>query len=273
MVTESVVASWRIRILALALAPWLAACVPAGNHEMLNAVLWQQRAAEYRAAALQAYALAGERLVEGLENPQWSAALEQTGDPSALPPAVILDLDETVLDNAPYEARIITELGEYSPQSFAHWCETGTPIAVPGAVAFIDGARRRGVEVFFYTARREALRACTERALAALGLGNREEGHLFLRGAGSKSAVRTRLARTHRIVLLVGDNLEDFVDASKAGTDARVSVVQRHAAWFGRRWIVLPNPIYGHWEASLYDFDYAMPRDEKIRRKRDALRP
>ena len=92
------------------LATVLAGCAgpERGAHEMLNAVLWQQDSAEYRALAMQSYALAAMRLDEALAAPGWSAALEQGGDASGLPPAVVLDLDETVVDNARYEARIVT---------------------------------------------------------------------------------------------------------------------------------------------------------------------
>jgi acid phosphatase len=94
-----------------------------------------------------------------------------------------------------------------------------------------------------------------------------------LRGAGSKSQIRSRLARKYRILLLVGDNLEDFVDGSKSTPAARKTLVKQYAHWFGRRWIVLPNPVYGHWEAAHYEFDHGVSRREKIERKRSALSP
>jgi 5'-nucleotidase (lipoprotein e(P4) family) len=186
---------------------------------------------------------------------------------------VVLDIDETVVDNSRYEARIVTQLGEYSRASFAAWCEEGGAAAVPGVAAFLAEARRRGVQVFFYTAREEALRECTLRTLNAIGAGPVSADALFLRGAGSKTDIRRRLARTHRIVLLLGDSLEDFVDGSKAGVNARREVVQRHLEWFGTRWIVLPNPVYGHWEALYYGFDYEAPREAKLERKRAGLTP
>jgi predicted secreted acid phosphatase len=72
----------------------------------LNAVLWVQSAVEYRATSLQAYRLAQRALDDALADATWTAALEQTGDFAGLPPAIILDIDETVLDNAYYEARL-----------------------------------------------------------------------------------------------------------------------------------------------------------------------
>ena len=93
-------------------------------HEMLNATLWQHTSAEYEVAVQQAYRLAQENLDKALADTRWSAALEQQGNNSTLPPAILLDLDETVLDNTEYEVRIIRELGQYTPESFAEWCES-----------------------------------------------------------------------------------------------------------------------------------------------------
>ena len=89
---------------------------------MLNATLWQQTSAEYIGVTNQIYRFARVNLDQALADTSWTAALEQTGDYSRLPPAVMLDIDETVLDNGPYEARIIKHLGRYSPSTFAEWC-------------------------------------------------------------------------------------------------------------------------------------------------------
>lgn len=249
----------------------LSGCTGHTSHEMLNAALWQRAAAEYRAVALQTYALAETRLDEALARPEWTAALEQTGDASSLPPAIVMDLDETIVDNSRYEALIVTELGEYSRKSFAQWCESAPADGVPGAVEFIRSARERGVQVYFYSARLEALRECTLRTLTAIGVDSVVSDALFLRAPGGKSRVRKRLAARHRIVLLVGDSLEDFVAGSRADAAARGALVERHKDWIGRRWIVLPNPIYGHWEALYYDHDYDAPRAVKLQSKRSGL--
>jgi len=278
MVTDSHSCSGRARGAVSALAAVaLAACAAPGTstqpHEMLNAVLWQQRAPEYRALAMQSYALAELRLREGLAA-GWSAALEQPPDGAAsLAPAVLLDLDETVIDNSRYEARIVTQLGRYDRDSFARWCEEAAAGAVPGAVDFVRAARALGVTVLFYTAREERLRECTLRTLRSLGIAPVTAQEVFLRGAGSKGEVRARLSRSYRLVLLVGDSLEDFVEGSKAEPQARLALVRRHRERFGRQWIVLPNAIYGHWEAAWYGFDYGAPREAMLGRKVEALEP
>jgi 5'-nucleotidase (lipoprotein e(P4) family) len=265
-----------LRILAASLAvPVLAGCakpaVEIKAPEMLNATLWQHTSAEYECAVQQAYRLARENLDKALADKQWNAALEQQGNTTTLPPAVLLDLDETVIDNTGYEVRIIRELGQYSPESFAQWCESAEAPGISGAAEFLEYAASRQVEVFYYSARKEALRRCTARNLRVLGLPFADDSHLLLDDGTSKSEYRSMLASKYRLLLLVGDNLEDFIDGSKSGSGARRELAKRYAGRWGREWIILPNPMYGHWESTTYDFDYRLPRDLQLQRKRDAL--
>ena len=96
---------------------------PLRTNENLNAVLWMQTSAEYRASAQQAYRLAAMQLDTAMRDARWTAAVEQTADPSALPPAVILDLDETVLDNSAFEARQMRDGQPFSEEVWDRWCE------------------------------------------------------------------------------------------------------------------------------------------------------
>jgi len=237
------------------------------SHEMLNATLWQQTAAEYIGVSRQAYRFARTNLDQALADTSWTAALEQTGDYSGLPPAVMLDIDETVLDNGPYEARIIKQLGQYSPATFAEWCRDESAPAVPGAKTFLDYAVKQDVAVFYYSARREKLRDCTIRNMRELGLPLPEDSRLLLSNGASKSGYREMIARDYRILLLVGDNMEDFVDGSKSDPASRRELALQHAQRWGRQWIVLPNANYGHWEASIYNFDYQLPREQQLQLK------
>ncbi|MGD8630067.1 MAG: HAD family acid phosphatase [Gammaproteobacteria bacterium] len=240
-------------------------------HEMLNATLWQHTSAEYDATVRQAYRLAQENLDKALLDPDWGAALELQGNDNGLPPAILLDLDETVLDNTGYEVRIIRELGQYSPESFARWCESATAPAVSGAAEFLDYAASRQVAVFYYSARKESLRECTTRNLRALDLPLSDDSHLLLDDGTSKSEYRAMIVSRYRLLLLVGDNLEDFVAGSKSHSGLRRELAQRYSRRWGREWIILPNPMYGHWESTTYDFDYRLPRYQQLQRKRDAL--
>jgi 5'-nucleotidase (lipoprotein e(P4) family) len=237
------------------------------THEMLNAALWRQSSAEYPAIARQTYRLARMNLDQALADPQWTAALEQTGDATGLPPAIIADLDETILDDTSYEVRIIRWLGSYSPESFADWCRDENAPAIPGAREFLDYAVAHGVTVFYYSARRDSLRECTTRNLRYLELPFPDESHLLLADGKEKSDYRAGVAEHYRILLLLGDNLEDFVTGSRADPSVRSKLTDRYMQRWGREWIVFPNPMYGHWEAAPYGYDYRLPRTEQLRRK------
>jgi 5'-nucleotidase (lipoprotein e(P4) family) len=239
------------------------------THEILNAALWTQTSAEYAATTLQAYQLGIANLDQALTDTQWTAALEQAGDYTDLPPAIMLDLDQTVLDTSRYNARIILQHNSHTREHFAEWCRQSTAPTIPGAKELIEHATRQGVAVIYVSARREALRDCTTRNLQALGLPLPSRDHLLLNDgtpSTSKTQRRADVAAQYRILLLVGDNLNDFVSDSRTDPDTRRALVNEHAARWGREWIILPNPMYGNWEASLYEYDYSLPRDERLDR-------
>ena len=237
---------------------------PAGSastarpHENLNAVLWVQTAVEYEASATQAYRLAALQLDAALKESSWSAALEQTSDASRLPPAVILDIDETVLDNSSYQARQIRDNSQFAADTWDRWCQEARATAIPGAAGFTQYAEKRGVTVFYITNRTANVEDATRRNLGALGFplaagidtvltrAERPEWQ-----ASAKGARRAHVARDYRIVLLVGDDLGDFVVDASGTSQERAARAAPQADWWGRRWIMLPNPTYGSWERAI----------------------
>ena len=126
------------------------------TYENLNAVLWMQTAVEYKAATVQTYRVAQAALLQGLRDPHWTAALEQTGDFANLPPAVILDLDETVLDNSAFDARLVAspvpqnEIGV----EWTKWANEIGAGLVPGAIDFLQFAHANGVTPIYITNRK-----------------------------------------------------------------------------------------------------------------------
>jgi len=227
-------------------------------HENLNAVLWMQTSLEYEASALQAFRLAQLQLDAALADPAWTAALEQQGDSATLPTAVIVDVDETVLDNSYYQARLVRDRAVFTTPAWDAWVAEGRATAVPGAVAFSQYAAKKGVTVFYVSNRTANLEEPTRRNLAALGFPLTESvDTVLVRGerpewsASAKGPRRQFVAGTYRIVMLIGDDLGDFV------VDASGTPAERHARaaaqsdWWGRRWIMIPNPTYGSWERAI----------------------
>jgi 5'-nucleotidase (lipoprotein e(P4) family) len=239
-------------------APAAAAVSTTPTHENLNSVLWMQTAVEYEAAAAQAYRLASLQLDTALKNPSWTAALEQTGDVSKLPPAVILDIDETVLDNSYFQARLVRDRAAYSEEGWSRWVQEARATPIPGAVEFTKRAAAAGVKVFFVTNRTAAAEAPTRANLQAHGFPLAADVDTVLaRGerpewqASAKGPRRAYVAREYRILLLIGDDLGDFVVNASGTVDERRQRTAPNASWWGERWIMIPNPTYGSWERAV----------------------
>jgi alkaline phosphatase D len=210
----------------------------------LQATLWVQRSPEYRAICKQAFTLARIQLKKSLEIPSWTAALEQTNIPKEAKPAIICDLDETLLDNSAYQARLHWKGGSYTPQSWAAWVQEEKAGAVPGALAFCKEVAKRGVRIFYISNRRQALLEATKNNMKALGFPFTEDASSFLlrTDRSDKSKRRRLVAQSHRVLLLLGDSEGDFLspkDRESPGHDLEKN--------WGKFWIVLPNPMYGSW--------------------------
>ncbi|MGQ9896214.1 MAG: 5'-nucleotidase, lipoprotein e(P4) family [Acidobacteriota bacterium] len=225
----------------------------------LDANLFMQTSAEYAACCLQTYAWASERLRQRL------AALP----PLEQPPAVILDLDETVLDNAGFQSFLDREGKTYEKALWERW-ERGFVTEmrlVPGAKGFIEEAERAGVTVVYISNRtdREAtVAALRHNGLSVEGIADR----LFLRtDTADKTARRKAIEARYRVLLYIGDNLRDFSEtfvtpelspdaddnARQQALAKRRTVVEQQAYRFGTDWFILPNPVYGEWQVALGD--------------------
>jgi acid phosphatase len=248
------------------------------HHESLNATLWVQTAAEYRATAIQAYRTATVMLDHALEDSEWNACPGSPGMADR-PPAVILDVDETVLDNSPYEAWLIESGEEYDRASWNEWVRMEAAGEVPGALAFTRRADSLGVAVFYVTNRRAEVEEPTRANLERLGFPFADSVDVLLtRGESPESEDRDKQSRRdlvssrYRCVMLVGDDLGDFVSGARGTLTDRMERFEMYADFWGTRWIVLPNPQYGSWKEALFGGDYSVPASERRERRRHALR-
>lgn len=227
--------------------------------DALNATLWARTASEASATHLQAYAMARHALDQALADPSWTAAVEQSGDFAAKPPAIIVDVDETVLDTSDETVERMRSGQAFSPANWNAYVQRENATPIPGALAFLRYAASKGVTVYYVSNRVVASGELldevepTRRNLAKFGFPNTDSSATFFfrdsaRGWHEKSPRRAEVAKTHRIVMLVGDNLHDFIDIDQSTRAKRDRAVEQHAAWLGTRWIVIANPVYGSWE-------------------------
>jgi acid phosphatase len=263
--------------------PALPATHAALPDDNLNAVAWSQTAVEHDLIYLQTYRDAQARLLTALADPDWDALskADRVVPAKGLKPAVLLDIDETVLDNSPYQARLVRSGGEFNEADWAAWCREAKARALPGVVAFTRFAVQHGVEVIYLSNRAKDLDQATLANLRAaglpvagpqsfLGLGTFVED---CEQVGSEKGCRRQLvARHHRVLMQFGDQLGDFVDVLPNTPAGRRKVVAPYLDWIGERWFVLPNPTYGSWEPALFDNDWRAPREERRESKLRALR-
>lgn len=211
---------------------------PAPAAALPDDVRWVRTSAEYRAIALQTYRDATDAVLaaaQGRAAGSW---------------AVILDADETVLDNSEHERRIVLAGVSFSDSTWAPWVRERAAPAIPGAVAFIASVQRAGGVVAIVTNRADSLCADTRANLEAVDVraqmvlckppGQGDKNPRFAAvAAGTAPGAPGPLA----VLAWVGDNIHDFPGRSQADRDDPAALAD-----FGRRWFVLPNPMYGSWQ-------------------------
>ena len=205
-----------------------------------------------------AYRQARAALDLGLSDTSHSAALEQKKPFAKKPPAVILDIDETVLDNSPLQGQLILDGTGFDAKTFTEWVDKADASWVPGAKAFLDYAKSKEVKVFFVTNRPKEYEASTRRNFEKLGYDlSATEDTVLMRNeqkdwTSDKSTRRAHVAENYRVLLLMGDDLNDFIFALGSAKE-RKEAVMPYVDNFGADWFLLPNPLYGSWESALYE--------------------
>ena len=244
------------------------------RHPNLRSTLYALTSAEYEAATRTVYESAKRTLAEAKADATWTAALEQRQDLSdptvqaALKPAVILDIDETVLNNAPYFARIIRDEKRVATGTWDAWVAERRATALKGVIGYVREAKRQGIAVVYLTNR-----ACRKRPGSDAPCPQRTDTIANLRDAGlpelgpndlvllrnqqpswdrDKSKRRAFVCENYRILQIFGDNLSDFAPAPGNGNttptlaERRAAIAQYQDKW-GSKWFMLPNPMYGAW--------------------------
>jgi 5'-nucleotidase (lipoprotein e(P4) family) len=266
----AVLFSWSLSVggprVSQAQTPSMSRQTGADNEYQLGAILWTQSSAEYRALAYQTFVLARLRLDQDLRNRKRTTK----------PPAVIVDVDETVLDNSRFQAELLLRGVAYTTEGWKAWCDRAEAGAVPGAVDFLKYAASRGARVFYITNRRQPEKAGTASNLAKLGFPGVTEESVMVREQGttaSKESRREKVRLRYWIAMLVGDNLNDFDDnfSGKSIAD-RSAEVDRERSEFGSRFIVVPNPMYGDWENAVNNNQSNLTDEQREANRRAALK-
>jgi 5'-nucleotidase (lipoprotein e(P4) family) len=241
----------------------------AENDYQMGGVLYMQKAAEYRALAYQAFNIARWRLDDDLDK----KSIKKLPKPERkMARAVVVDIDETVLDNSPAQAYGVRNRLPFDIKTWYAWGEMRKAKAIPGAVDFLNYAESKGAHVFYVSNRDEVQKQATMDNLKSVGFTHISPDNVILRATEStKEPRRLAIAQKYRIVLLIGDNLDDFSNVFE-----RKSILDRFAETdkarelFGKRFIVLPNAMYGTWENALYGYE-RLDEAQKAQRRRKLM--
>src|SRR4030095_662486 len=217
-------------------------------------VLYTRKAAEYRALAYQAFNTARAQLDADFDKRNIKRLPKSE---RKMPRAIVVDIDETVLDNSPSNAKQISTNTPFNTKDWYAWGEMRKAKAVPGAVDFLNYAVSKGVKIFYISNRDEGQRQSTLDNLKSAGFNDVSSDRVMLRinGESPKGPRRDVVSAKYRIVLLVGDNLDDFTSAFERKSIAeRFGEADRMRDQWGKKFIVLPNAMYGTWENAIYEY-------------------
>jgi acid phosphatase len=250
--------------------------------DTLNATAWFQTSVERDLVFRQTYRAAAGKLPAALADKTWDALPkgDRDNDPRALPAAIIVDVDETVLDNSPNQARLIRAGAEFNDADWEAWVQQRAARPLPGALEFLNAAARQGVTVFYISNRSAAQAQATVDNLRRAGFPIAGTGQFLGKGTvvpgcvakGSDKGCRRRsVGRGYRVLMQFGDQVGDFVDIASNTREGRRQVIAPYAEWVGERWWTLPNPVYGSWEPALFGNDWQQPAAARRAAKEAAL--
>ena len=261
--------------------------IPSGAEEIerslqeqsMLSVLFVQTAPEYAANNIQTYQTATSKIDKALKEKTWTAALEQGTNFSEKPPAIILDIDETVLDNSAHQARAI--LGGFSyPTGWIKWGNEAAAPAVAGVKSFLNYADSKNITIFYVTNRVAELRDSTRQNIIKLGLPYEDKiNPLMMKGengwGSEKTSRRALIAKDYRIILMAGDQITDFIslEESSVSIEDRLALSLKYKKMWGEKWFMITNPMYGKWEGAIYNNIYPSSQNETKKLRLDALDP
>ena len=208
-------------------------------------LLWMHTSAEYRALAYQGYNVALNIVKMAVTDPSHQRK----------PLAIVLDADETVVDNTKLMGESIANgNGRFDAPWWRAAVHKGESRAMPGAVEFLNEVHKQGVEIFYVSNRYAPVNYdATVQNFKELGFPSVDKDHVLLFEKDSDKQPRfDMIAKKYAIVLFMGDNAGDFPIGTKGKTLAeRNDIIDAHKEDFGTTFVVFPNPAYGSWVSAL----------------------
>lgn len=235
------------------------------NEQSVLGLLWVQTSAEYRELCYQAYNAALFEVDKAVANAK----------PGDKPLAIILDCDETVLDNSAAQAGYLDHNDAFSDKNWNNWVNAARAEAMPGSAEFLQSVAAKGVEVFYVSNRSEKEnREGTLKNMKELQFPCVDEKHVLLKTDTSNKQPRfDAVEKNYRVVVYMGDNAGDLpIGTYRKSMQERNALIDQHKKEFGARFIVLPNPEYGDWEGALAKNYWSLTPEQKSELRKSLLK-
>ena len=208
------------------------------NDTLPNDVRWVRESTEYKALCHQVYNQAIEKLRKKIRHNNFSLNINNENNY-----AVIMDLDETVLDNSDYQVNLFNKGESFNMKSWAKWVEKEEARLVPGAKKYINFLRRNNIQIIFISNRMDERLKSTKNNMKKLDIYSNDDIYLLRKDRADKKTIRREEVFTStgrmesfdsfRVVQYLGDAMGDF----KAKKYIRFGIDQ----------FIFPNPMYGKW--------------------------
>jgi len=233
------------------------------SQQNVDATVWFNTSAENFYLYQQTYAYAKEMLLKKMQNLK-----------PGLPPAVVVDIDETILDNSPYMLYLIQQGETYSQETWSGWVNKSNCNLLPGAKDFLRFCEENGIIVFYISNRSVKDLEGTMQNLIKYQLPNVDPDHVLLQEDSSdKTDRRVRVMQEHNVLLLIGDNLRDFDEVFKdRSRNYGKEVVKSYVNEMLPKYIILPNPMYGQW-MSIFSYPNDASAADKAKAKVEQAQP
>lgn len=240
------------------------------NDELIMAVDWFQNSAEYRELCYQGYNAAMDQVCAAVA--KWK--------PGDKPLAIVLDCDETVVDNSAFEAGLVGTGNSYSNKTWNEWCAAAKATAMPGAAEYLQKVDKLGLDIFYVTNR--SMKTQLEgsaKNMKAIGFPQVDKKHmLFKTDTSNKQPRYDAILKDYDVVVFMGDNAGDLpIGTYHKGQKERNAIVDANKEKFGRQFIAFPNPTYGDWEPGLkedgnFGSYWGLTPEQKTEVRRKALK-
>ena len=167
---------------------------------------------------------------------------------------VLMDADETVLDNSLFERERNRCGNDFKDEQWESWVKADMARDVPGAAIFTQAVRRLGGLVAIITNRRASDDAITQSTLKKAGIdfdyeiGMGETPDKTERWRGAVAALAQKFGGHPRAAMFVGDQMSDLAVTDKNGAILRAMNQTDRGTGIGMNLFLLPNPMYGTWQ-------------------------